>query len=186
MARMWRRGMYRSRRESPANDFFGGGGGGAAPAPAVEPQQFRDQMAVIKNWSEANGKDARTDLLKYWGLKLPAILVSGSSALLAHFKLDDIAVIAGAVAAVCVLIDGLNPRGALRNVHKRAFNEISTLHASMAAQWRSGVLRHQNEDTLAADIIDQSESERARISAYITAAESALSDQRVDVEGQKR
>jgi hypothetical protein len=188
---------------SPIKDGFGSGGGGATPGSAAPPKvtpesaaapladvaggetsppiEFRDDMKVVENWANANKRDAKNDLVAYWTLKLPAILVSASSSVLAHFSLDNIAVIAGAAAAACVLIDGLNPRGALRNVHRRAYNELSTLHGEMAAKWRVGALRGEDPKVLAARIIDESQPERRRISDYLTTAESALSDRRIDV-----
>jgi hypothetical protein len=52
----------------------------------------------------------------------------------------------------------------------------------MAAQWRTGSLRREDAEQLAAEIIAKYEAERNRISTYLTAAETALSDRRVDVE----
>jgi hypothetical protein len=52
----------------------------------------------------------------------------------------------------------------------------------MAAKWRTDSLRREEAEQLAAEIIAESEAERNRISAYLTAAETALSDRRVDVE----
>jgi hypothetical protein len=152
------------------------------PPVKIPPTEFTDQMEDLENWANTNNKEAMADLMQYWALKLPAIFVSVSSAVFVHFKLNNLAVVAGAVAAACVLIDGLNPRGALRNVHRRAYNEISTLHANMAAKWRTDSLRREEAEQLAAEIIAESEAERNRISAYLTAAETALSDRRVDVE----
>jgi len=171
---------------SPLRDDVGGGGGGGsstspklATAPMIEPNgmpsELREQMDTYKRWADDDRRDARRDTFAFWSLKVPAIAVSAGASAFAYFKLDAVAVIAGAVASACVLIDGLNPRGTLRNIHRRAYNEISTLHAGMAAKWREGILRKMDPRQLGAEIIAGATADTARISAYITAAESSLS-----------
>jgi hypothetical protein len=145
------------------------------------PSQLSHQMRALRCWAESNRLLARSDLVKFWALKLPAILVSATAAVLAHLGLNDTSVVAGAMAAACGLIDGLNPRGAQRSCHLRAQNEINSLVVSMASQWRIGALRGEDANTLAAFIIDQSECERKRISAYLNTAETSLVDRAVEI-----
>ncbi len=138
------------------------------------PAALTQEFARIEEWAQANWSDARKDSVRFWILKIPAILVSASSGVLAYYDFKGIAVLAGAVGSFCVLLDGLNPGGALRNVHLRAVNELRILQNSMRARWDSGLLRGHNSSELAADIIDFSAKEKERINVYITSAETSL------------
>lgn len=138
------------------------------------PPALAGQLKSLEDWALANRSDARRDTLRFWMLKIPAILVSASSGVFAYFKVDAIAVVAGAIASLCVLIDGLNPGGALRNVHLRAFNELRKLEDTMLSNWQVGELRGKDRNLLAAEIIERAEDEKARINLYITAAETSL------------
>ena len=146
----------------------------AVPSVSSMPPALAVQLKGLEDWALANRSDASRDTLRFWMLKIPAILVSASSGVFAFFKLDAIAVVAGAVGSLCVLIDGLNPGGALRNVHLRAFNELRKLEDTMMSSWQVGELRGKDRNLLAAEIIERAEDEKARINLYITAAETSL------------
>jgi len=152
------------------------------PPVKVPPTEFTDHMEDLENWANTNNKEAIADLIQYWALKLSAIVVAVSSTVFAVFKLDNLAMIAGTVAAACVLIDGFVSGGTLRYVHRRAYNEISTLHANMEAKWRAGSLHCEDAEQFAAEIIETSKAEQNRIRSYLAAAESALSDRRADLQ----
>lgn len=150
-------------------------------SPAAVPQNVPEmpialsqEFVRIEEWAQANWSDARKDAVRFWILKIPAILVSASSGVLAYYDFKGIAVLAGAIGSFCVLLDGLNPGGALRNVHLRSVNELRILQNSMRARWDAGLLRGHNPSELAADIIDFSAKEKERINVYITSAETSL------------
>lgn len=85
--------------------------------------------------------------------------------------------IAGFVAAACVLIDSAYPRGMLRNTHLRAYHDLRILATNMAVKWRT---RGENSDADAAKrIIRDAEPERLRIAKYIRDAEIALKSKKV-------
>lgn len=42
-----------------------------------------------------------------------------------------------AVASIYVIVDGVHPRGMLRNIHLRAYHDIRILSTNMVSQWRS-------------------------------------------------
>jgi len=138
------------------------------------PTALAAQLHSLEEWAQANRRDAQRDAWRFWMLKVPAILVSAGSGVFAYFKLDGIAVVAGAVASLCVLVDGLNPGGTLRNVHLRAFNELRKLQDSMASDWQVGELRGKAPNLVAAEIIENAGREKERINAYITTAETSL------------
>jgi len=145
------------------------------PSPSSEmPAVLLDQIKALEKWALANRSDAKRDTVRFWMLKAPAIAVSASAGLFAYFKLEAVAVVAGAIASLCVLMDALNPGGALKNVHTRAFNELRRLEESMVSDWDVGRLRKEDTGLLAARIIEASKKEKDRISAYITAAETSL------------
>jgi len=132
---------------------------------------WHDQLTELEQWAKANRKDARNDALAFWALKAPAIIASASAGIWAHFNLTTISVIAGAVASVCVIVDGIHPRGMLRNTHLRAFHDLRILTSRMTAQLRSSEGR---TDRTVKRIIREAEPERERIAAYIRDAETAL------------
>ena len=138
------------------------------------PLALQEQLMDLETWAQANRRDAKRDTFKFWSLKIPAIVVSAGSGVFAYFKVDSVAVIGGAVASLCVLIDALNPGGALRNAHLRAFNDLRILQCRMKSQWQVGFLLHEDRDTLAAKIIEGTTKEKERINDAITNAETSL------------
>ncbi len=95
------------------------------------------QLVELEQWALANKKDTQNDTLAFWSLKAPAILTSAGTGVLAYFDQKTIGVVLGFVASVCVIIDGVQPRGMLRNIHLRAFHDIRFLSSKMVSQWRS-------------------------------------------------
>ena len=157
----------------------------AAPPPGGEyvpyrtdPDPFPPQLArvvgEIEAWASANAKDARRDRVAYWALKTPAIVSSALSGVLVLKGWQLTAVILAGIATVCVLIDGLQPRGALRNAHWRAVHELRGLSQSIRFQWDEAVLRRQARDDLAADILRDSRTRIQQIGAALQEAESLL------------
>jgi hypothetical protein len=171
----------------PLKDDFGGGGGGgggsAAPVSANPsdhardiPRDFQDEMAVIQRWAEGNEREAKRDLLRFWILKLPAILVTAAAALFAYFHVDVASIVASSIAALCIMVDAVRPAGMMYKAHRRAANEIYKLHADMASKFRVGNLANRDLSALAGEILADSKSERDRIAKYLTDAESALQE----------
>jgi hypothetical protein len=149
----------------------------AAPPPAralfnQSPQQNLDaELEHLKQWAAANLKDARKDALAFWAFKIPAILASASAGIWAHFELTTVSMIAGAIASVCVIVDGIHPRGMLRNTHLKAYHDIRMLMSSMASRVRSTA---GTPEKTVREIIRESEPKRKRIETYIRDAETAL------------
>jgi hypothetical protein len=133
-------------------------------------------MIEIADWAEANRKDARNDALAFWSLKVPAILAAASAGVVAHFELTSLGVVAGAIASLCVIVDGVHPRGMLRNTHLKAFHDLRSLVTTMMTEWRARDGRSKPV-TVARKIIRDAEAERQRIANYIRDAETALNTQ---------
>lgn len=152
------------------------------PVPATDsedaqtamPDALRDEFRTIEQWAQANRKDALHDALRFWSLKVPAIIVSTMTGVLAYYKQSGLAVIAGAIGSFCVLMDGLNPGGALRNVHLKAFNELRMLQNNMKSRWNVGLLNEETKNRLAVTIIQIAVKEKERINGYVTAADTSL------------
>ncbi len=137
------------------------------------PQELNDTLNELEKWALANQRDAKRDAVAFWILKVPAIFASASAGVWAHFNFITIGVITGAIASVCVIIDGVHPRGMLRNIHLRAFHDIRNLSTKMVSGWRSRN-KSSNDANVAAKLIRDAESERTKIALYIRNAETAL------------
>jgi len=137
------------------------------------PDDLRDELRELEKWAKDNKRGATKDGQAFWTLKIPAILASASAGVWAYYDLKIVSVIVGAIASVCVIIDGIHPRGMLRNTHLRAYHDIRILATRMVSEWRG---RRQNviEIAIARKIIRDAESERQRIAVYIRDAETAL------------
>ncbi len=146
---------------------------GSTIPPDSMPTDLRDQLIELEEWAQANRRDAIQDSVGFWSLKAPAIIASASAGLWAHFGLTTVSVVAGAIASLCVIVDGIHPRGMLRNTHLRAYHDIRILLTRMVTEWRS---RNSSakEDNIARRIIRDAEAERQKIAAYIRDAETAL------------
>jgi hypothetical protein len=134
---------------------------------------LKKQLVELEKWADANKKDALRDQLAFWSLKIPAILAAASAGVWAHFELTTVSVIAGSISSLCVIIDGIHPRGMLRNVHLRAYHDITNLITKMVFEWRYRT-EIANDNDIARQIIRDNEEERRKIAIYIRDAETAL------------
>jgi hypothetical protein len=149
----------------------------ARPVPVLPdemPGPLRAQIEAAGKWAEENKAAARYNALRFWALKIPAIIVSAGSGVLTLFHLDTIAVVAAAVASLCVLVDSLNPGGALRNAHYRAYHDLRNLMLEANSKWLAGSLRGEGALILAASIIDDMRATQDRIAGRLRDAETML------------
>lgn len=141
------------------------------------PANLRNQLADLEAWAVANQRDARNDAIRFWVLKIPAIIASASAGIFAFYEWEVVPLIAGAVASACVLIDGLNPGGALKNAHYKAFFEIRELEVAMQAEWRIESYKATTpteKNALGSSIIRNAERKRGKIAEELKKAETAL------------
>ena len=149
---------------------------GVSPPPHHDskmPDELQDQLDEFETWAINNKNDARMDTFAFWMLKVPAILASASAGVWAQFNWTTVSVISGAIASLCVIIDGIHPRGMLRNTHLCAYHDIRNLTLHMMSEWRSRAT-NTNHDNVARKIISEVEPERQRIAEYVRNAETAL------------
>lgn len=139
------------------------------------PVDLRDYLEELERWALANKKDMRLDTLAFWMLKLPAIFASASAGIWAYLQLPTISIICGAIASFCVIIDGLLPRGMLRNTHLRAYHDIRMLIYQIINQYRSRPSTATADDT-SRRLIREAEVERQEIASYVRDAEATLRD----------
>ncbi len=134
-------------------------------------RDFTDRLRYLEDWAHENHKDARRDTIAFWILKVPAVVSSVCAGLIEHYHWDAASLTLGAIASFCIIIDGVRPRGMLRNVHLRAVYDIRDLVARMQGQ-----LASTEGDRIQAirKIIGASETERQRILSYIRDAETSV------------
>jgi hypothetical protein len=137
------------------------------------PKELTDRIDQIEDWVKANEKEVKRDRLKFWGLKLPAILSSSASAAIPFFESNWGAVIAiaGTISIICVLLDGLTRPGKLLNVHLRAVHELRKLENDIKDEWEKGYLKGEDHNLLTAKIIESVQTERNKVGDYIKKAE---------------
>ena len=102
------------------------------------------------------------------------MLIAVSSSLFAYLDIALLPILGGAIASICVLIDGLKHPGMLYNVHLRAFHDLRNLQRYIKAQWKIGIRRKVDRDELVADIITYAEEERKKIGEYLREAETTF------------
>jgi hypothetical protein len=74
------------------------------------PPELREHLVELEQWTIGNQKDARSDAVAFWMFKVPAIVASAGAGVLAHFQLTTVSLIAGAIASLAVINDGVHPR----------------------------------------------------------------------------
>jgi len=165
----------------------------AAPAPAPQaarrsparrnaeddnwPEILVEQIRYLEEWAQDNRRDSRRDLIRFWALKIPAILFSASAGALTYFNLQAISIIMGAVASLCVLVDSLNPGGMLRNIHYKAFHDLRQLQHDIKTEWmlnRRRATDAESEHAMCCGIIEKTQPEIKRIANYLKNAETSL------------
>lgn len=141
------------------------------------PKELVSEIEEFEKWARANERDAKRDAILFWILKIPAILCSASAGIFAYFDLKLLPIIAGAIASLCVLIDGLNPRGKLRNVHLKAHHDLRNLQHTISTEWKKVSVGKSTEEECAkraVEILEEAQKKSKRIAAYIKNAETAL------------
>jgi hypothetical protein len=138
---------------------------------------LQEQITSINTWAESNRREARWETLLFWALKAPVICVSAGYALMHQLHWDWQLTVAGAISALCVLIDGLYRPGHLRNFHHRAFFQLRMLATDLSDQWKSALLTANGDlDGAAARLIDEARRRKSEISNLLAAAESVLGE----------
>jgi hypothetical protein len=137
----------------------------------------QEQLDILEEWTVENLQLARRDAIRFWALKLPAIVSSASVAALEASGYGQVVIVLGVVTALCIAIDGLFPGGQLHNIHKRAACETRRLQQDTIIRWRRAQLDSDSSQSLAKvgqAVLTSIQKERTRIDKYVTDAESSL------------
>lgn len=138
------------------------------------PDSLKEELALLREWQASNAKEAHWDKVNFWALKLTAIVSSASSGFLGYFGWDKMNLILGVIAAICVAVDGLRPRGMLYKVHHQSSYDIRQLQELLETKWQTGCLRNEKQEDLIASILEEVFAEKKRIINYLRDIESAL------------
>jgi hypothetical protein len=87
-------------------------------------------LEKLEEWAITDKRDA----LIFWIPKILATLVSAGAVGFAHLDMPLITAGAGAIGSLCVLVDGLNPGGMLRNIHHQAFHDLRSFQHEIGAR----------------------------------------------------
>ncbi len=136
------------------------------------PESLSNALLELEQWALKNQKKADRNAIAFWCLKGPAIAASGSLVIWDHFGLDGVGTVAGAIAAILVAFDGLNPRGMLRNAYVGAVLDIRNLEMKMINKWR--VKPDGDTSNYLREIIQDSQVERERISKRLREMETGM------------
>ena len=146
------------------------GRSGAAEADLPEP--LSNVLLELEEWAKKNQREANRNAIAFWLFKGPAIAASGSLIIWDHFGMNGIGVIAGSIAGTLVVIDGLNPRGLLRNAYLRSVHDIRQLENRVMNKWR--MRHHHDASETIRSIIQETQIERERIENHLRDVETGM------------
>ena len=143
------------------------------------PRKLAVQIDEINQWAKANRREAMGESFWFWALKIPVIVATAGYGLLAN-NANGLAW-AGAIAAACVLIDGLFRPGTLRNFHHRAYFELNTIANDLFDQWDAAslVADEKEHNAIASRLIEEARKRKAKVINYLTDAEASLGKETV-------
>jgi len=136
------------------------------------PEELQKEIRYIIKWAAANQQSATIDQLAYFSLKIPAFLAA-----LSHSLSLPVVSVVDAIAAFCIALDAVWPRGRLYNAHKRAANELLELQQwvdTEISRIETTVQTEAQKKKEYHQVFTQLNAKRARISEAITQAEASL------------
>lgn len=150
--------------------------------PDEMPERYRRELVAeleeLEEWANLNARDAKRDSVRFWVFKIPAILASSCAGAFGYFGLEAATVVSGAIGSICVLVDGVNPGGRLRNVHVRAVHDLRQLQNEVKGKLRYAAPVQSDWGEVTNAISELVHTERRRIGGYLREAESALGEAR--------
>jgi len=144
------------------------------------PEILRRQVTEIEVWATANNRDATRESLRFWALKIPAIVGAGTAGLTGFLGWEIACLVIGGLASACVLVDSLNPAAKLRNAHLAAVHDLRQLQQDMTETWNVNAWRLTTREErleLASTIISDAQPELDRIGTALELAETRLSQE---------
>jgi len=158
--------------------------GDASPAEGFRPGSFApetaidEQIADLERWAEANLNRDRRDKLRFWVLRGLSFLSAIGAATSSGFGQQKVAIVLGALAALCVAIDSAWPSDSFRNVHRRAVYDLRELQNTLKLRWDKVRLAHPDPAAAprtahALALLDQVQNKREEIGKYLGSAEAS-------------
>jgi len=133
-------------------------------------------LQQLKVWADANAKDVRSDKIKLWSLKTPAIVAAASSGMIAALHWPSlVSAAAGFISGICVSLDGIMRPGAMLNTHKRAVHDLGILSNWITQEWDIGIFEQRNPNKLAGSILRAAQERWLEIAAYLEGVETGES-----------
>ena len=136
------------------------------------PELLSNALLELEEWARKNQRQADRNAIAFWLFKGPAIAASGSLIIWDHFGMNGVGVVAGSIAGILVAIDGLNPRGQLRNAYLRSVHDIRQLENRIMNKWR--VRQHSDGSEAIRSIIQEAQIERERIENRLRDVETGM------------
>lgn len=132
------------------------------------PREIEHFLDTLEEWAIINQSSAKWDSIKFWSLKVPAIIGASCTGVIASLHLSPtIPAILGTMSAVFVALDGLVRPGVLHSVHTRAFHDIRSLEMSVVHQCSIRRLEGEDGPRMAAKILGDAEKKRLIIASYL-------------------
>lgn len=146
------------------------------PMPEILSRQVND----IETWAVSNNRDASRESLRFWALKVPAIVGAATAGVTGFLGWEIVCLVIGGLASACVLIDSLNPAAKLRNAHLAAVHDLRQLEQDMTETWNVNAWRLTTREErleLASKIIQDAQPELDRIGNALELAETRLNQE---------
>ena len=132
------------------------------------PRSVINYIKELEKWAQDNKKDEEKDRVKFWSLKVPAVLAS----ILASVGITPlVTTVVAIISGICIALDGFIKPGMLRNVHHRAFFDLRGVQLDMRDKWTIGCLDKEDKKSLEKKIVEYAMSQRNRIQQYLMDAE---------------
>lgn len=158
--------------------------GPAPPTSGVAPLEMPTILKQIcqdfKTWAETNHEDEKRDRVKFWALRIPAILVTSAASFLAVFRVEFVDALFAFVGAVCIALDSIIKPGKLRSVHWQAVCDLRQIQHEIRFAWNQRYLTmgekpsREELNNLTAEIIEFARREHTRVHEYLATAEVAI------------
>ena len=140
--------------------------------------KIEEQYRHLREYSDQADKEALVDKVKYWTLKIPAIVASALAGIFGALHLDIAVIVSACVGTLAATIDSIYPRGMLHNVHRRAANDLALFASKIRTEWQAACVQcDRSPDQLKpifAKALTDANGERERVQTYVTAAEASL------------
>jgi hypothetical protein len=162
------------------DDNRGGGGLSPTSSECSDEEIIKEELETLESWARVVDHDAKSDRVRYWCFKIPAILGAASTSVFEAFSYGWAVIAFGVLATVCAAIDAADSGGLLHNVHRRAANEIFLLRDRVRTNWDIIALQYGDTKSMSGreqesvKLMTMIKNEKDRIKEYLMVAEASL------------